>query len=367
MFYLEKNIRNIMFDLNKEQLERASKLHSESIVVDTHNDTILNMMSGRPPTTGKRTTEGYREFSLSRTLREKSDEGQIDIPRIKEGGVNCLFFAMYVSPSYRGRLRKLLQMLDVFYSQIDINKDEIQLATTYQDVINIVQKGKIASVLTIEGGEPLEEDLGSLRMLYKLGARSMTLTHFPRNELGDGSATLSDSHLTEFGRAVVEEMNKLGMIVDVSHINERGYWDVLDVTNSPAIASHSNCKALCNYHRNISDDQIRALADNGGVLNLSYCPPFIKPGLDFDSSSEKLHQVVLNDWLDHLDHACKLVGPDHLGLGSDFDGGCGFPEMNNITFVPRITQGMVKRGYSDEDIEKILGKNNLRVMKKVFK
>jgi membrane dipeptidase len=354
-----------MLNLSKEEEERASAIHRKATVVDTHNDTILDLMKGAATSYTSKAPTPYREFSLQRRLGERSDKGHIDIPRIREGGVDCLFFAMYVSPTFRARLRRLMQMLDVFYSELEVNHDQIVLATRYEDVIDAKKNGKIAAILSVEGGEPLEEDAGTLRILYKLGVRSLTLTHFPRNELADGSGSDSGSHLTDFGSQVVEEMNRLGMIIDVSHINETGFWDVLKKTRSPVIASHSNCRALCSYHRNLSDDQIKALAENGGVINLSYCAPFLKEGLDF--TPEEANKVALEDWFSHLEHTVKLVGPDHVGLGSDFDGGCGFPSMDDITKIPQITRGLVKCGYNDEDIEKILGGNNLRVMKTVLK
>jgi membrane dipeptidase len=350
-----------MFDLTKEQEERALAVHRRSLVVDTHNDTVLDLIRAPPFLS----TEG-RPPRERRALGERSDSGQIDLPRIEEGGVDCLIFAMYVSPLYRARLKRLLQMIDAFHSEVEKNSDRIALATTYPEVMEAVEGGKVAAIVSVEGGEPLEGDIGVLRMLHRLGVRSLTLTHFPRNELADGSGADSGSHLTEFGAAVVEEMNRLGMIVDVSHINETGFWDVIDKTESPVIASHSNCKALCGHHRNLTDEQIEALAGRGGVMNLSYCGGFIKEGVGF-GSPESLEKVSVEDWLDHLEHAVGLVGTDHVGLGSDLDGGCGFPGLDDITKVPNITRGLVARGYADEDIEKILGGNNLRVFREVLK
>ncbi len=254
-------------------------------------------------------------------------------------------------------------MLDVFHSEVEKNHNELALATNYREITDAVGEGKVAAIVSIEGGEALEGDIGALRMIYKLGVRSVILTHFARNELGDGSRDDSSSHLTDFGVEVVEEMNRLGMVVDVSHINETGFWDVMELTSSPVIASHSNCKALSNYHRNLTDEQIGAIAENGGVVNLSYCGGFIKQGI----TRETLSEVTIDDWLDHVDHIVGLVGPDHVGLGSDFDGGCGFPEMDDITKVPNITRGLVSRGYSNGDIKKILGDNDLRVFEAVLK
>lgn len=349
-----------MFKLTEEQEERAKRLHKNSIVVDTHNDTILHLIK-TPPFL----TSDTRPLPPRRTLGERSEHGQIDIPRIREGGVDCLLFAMYVSPQYSARLRRLLQMLDAFHSELDNNRDTIALATNYDEVMSTVKDGKIAAIISVEGGEPLEGDIGALRMIHRLGVRSLTLTHFPRNELGDGSGADSGSHLTDFGRQVVEEMNRLDMLVDISHLNETGFWDVIEVTKDPIIATHSNCKALCNHHRNLTDDQIVALADNGGVLNLNFCAGFIKDSVGFDPETVK--KVTIEDWLDHLDHAVGLVGADHVGIGSDLDGGCGFPGLDDITKIPELTRGMVSAGYSDKNIEKILGTNNLRILKQVLK
>ena len=346
-----------MFKLSNEEEERALAIHRDSVVVDTHNDTVQDMMAGPIP--------HNREFGLRRALGERSATGQIDLLRIREGGVDCLIFSMVVSRAiYAGRrLRRLLQMLDVFHSEVEENSSEIALATTYSEIMDAVGEGKVAALVSIEGGEALEGDMGALRMMYRLGVRSLILTHFARNELGDGSRDDSGSHLTDFGAEVVREMNRLGMVVDISHINEAGFWDVMDVTRSPVIASHSNCRALSDYHRNLTDEQIEAVAKNGGVVNLSYCGGFIKQGV----TRETLSEVTVDDWLDHVDHIVDLVGPDHVGLGSDFDGGCGFPGMDDIAKVPNITRGLVARGSADGDIAKILGGNDLRVFKEVLK
>jgi membrane dipeptidase len=349
-----------MFNLTPEQVERAKRIHASSTVVDTHNDTILSLIKSPPFISSEN-----EPVSPRRSLGEQSEYGQIDIPRIKEGGVNCMLFAMYVSPQYTSRLLRLVQMLDAFQEEVEKNKDTLAIATSYREITKAVKEGKIAAVITVEGGEPLEGKIESLRTIHRLGARSLTLTHFPRNELGDGSGADSGSHLTDFGREVVEEMNRLGMIVDISHLNETGFWDVIDLTKEPLLATHSNCKALCSHHRNLTDDQIKALAEKGGVMNLSFCGGFIKDGVGFDSEAVK--KVTIMDWLDHLDHAVGLVGTSHVGIGSDLDGGCGFPDLSDVTRFPSLTEGMVSRGYSDSDIEKILGGNDLRVFKKVLK
>jgi len=350
-----------MFNLTKEQVDRARALHEASLVVDTHNDTILHLIKSPPFI-----TSGEGPYPPRRTLGERSEHGQIDIPRIREGGVDCLLFAMYVSPLYTARLRRLVQMLDAFALEVERYPDQIAVATSHREITKTVKDGKIAAVITVEGGEPLEGSIEALRTIHRLGVRSLTLTHFPRNMLGDGSAADSGSHLTEFGGEVVQEMNRLGMLVDISHLNETGFWDVIELSKDPVVATHSNCKALCSHHRNLTDDQIKALAEKGGVMNLSFCAGFIKDGIGF-GDPEALKKVTVQDWLDHLDHAVELVGTSHVGIGSDLDGGCGFPGLDDVTKFPRLTEGMVSRGYSDEDIMKILGANDLRVFKKVLK
>ena len=218
-----------MFNLAEAQVERARKIHKSSLVVDTHNDTILHLIRSPPFITSE-----TNPLAPRRTLGERSEHGQIDIPRIQIGGVDCLLFAMYVSPQYSSRLLRLVQMLDAFQLEIDKNPDTIAVATSYNEIAKTVKDGKIAAVIAVEGGEPLEGKIESLRTIYRLGARSLTLTHFPRNELGDGSEADSGSHLTGFGRQVVEEMNSLGMLVDISHLNETGFWDVIEPRESAA-------------------------------------------------------------------------------------------------------------------------------------
>ena len=262
-----------MFKLTNEQEKRALNIHHKSIVVDTHNDGIYDLVNIGPFVSGERIPSTKLAQWVSErkkyvfTLGEKGKYNQISIPRIREGGVDCLIFALYVSPLYDNRLKRLLQLYDVFLSELDKNSDQIGLATSFQEIMNITKEGKIATILSVEGGEVLEGDIGVLRVLYKLGVRSMTLLHLPRNELGDGSRDDSRSHLTEFGINVVKEMDKLGMVVDVSHINETGFWDVLENTKNPVIDSHTNCKALCNHYRNLINEQIVAIAKNGGVVN----------------------------------------------------------------------------------------------------
>jgi membrane dipeptidase len=293
-------------------------------------------------------------------LGERSKEGCVDLPRLMEGGIDCQLFAIYVEQAYTPEkaLRRTMEMLDAFYQSLEENMDRLALALSHDDIIKASKEGKVAAVLSIEGGEAIEGSLSALRMLYRLGVRAMGLTHSPRNLLADGNReTRAKGGLTNLGVQVVEEMNKLGMIVDVSHLNEQGFWDVVQVCKGPLIASHSNVWSLCKVGRNLKDDQIRAIAEKRGVMGVNFVARFL----------EKEGKATIETLLDHIDYVANLIGPDHVGLGSDFDGGGRLPELEDCSKMPNITRGLVKRGYSDEDIKKILGGNFLRVFKQVLK
>jgi membrane dipeptidase len=252
-------------------------------------------------------------------------------------------------------------MIDVFQTEVEKNKERISICTTFSEIKRTLGQKRIAAVLSIEGGEPLEGDLGILRIFYRLGVRALGLTQLPRNQLADGSGEMgSKGGLTTFGRNVIEEMNRLNMIVDVSHLNEKGFWDALDASRATVIASHSNCKALCGHHRNLTDDQIRALAKKKGVMGITYVREFL---------DEKPDKASVQSVLDHIDHVVNLVGADYVGLGSDYmDMWTNeVKELEDITKVPNITKGLVARGYSEDDIEKILGRNFLRVFEEILK
>ncbi len=345
-----------MFDLSTEQEKRALEVHKRAVTVDAHCDTVGAWMEASSmPTLG-----ATAQKTEKRSLGKRSEEGKIDIPRMIEGGLDCQVFAVWTAPQfYDSPLKRAISIIDTFYSEIDNNLQSIEFCTNYQQVIRASNQGKISAVLAIEGGEPVQGGPGVLRMLYKLGVRVLSFTHFPRNLIADGSGEMgSKGGLTTLGIQLLEEMNRIGMIIDVSHINEQGFWDIVNQSKSPIIATHSNSKAVCDMHRNLTDEQIRALADNGGVMGMNFYPGFI----DKDPSKANLDKL-----LDHMDHIVKLVGPDHLGLGSDFDGGGGFSGLEDVTKIPNITRGLVSRGYSDDDIEKILGGNFLRVFKEVLK
>jgi membrane dipeptidase len=336
------------------QEEKALQLHRDAIVVDSHCDTLLEVMGVDWKTNGTKPP---------RSLGEKSTNGQVDIPRLIEGGVDVQIFAAYIEPQYKvGPLavKRGLQMIDAFHTEIAKYQDKISFATKYEEIMNTVKNHRIAALLSFEGGEPLSGDLGLLRMFYRLGIRAITLTWNQRNEIADGvGEKRTKSGLTEFGVQAIKEMNRLGIVIDVSHLSETGFYDVIETTNAPIIASHSNAQALCNHPRNLTDDQIRAVAKNGGVIGMCFSPSFI------DQNEE---QRTIDRLLDHVDHVRKLVGCEHLGIGSDFDGFPGIPKgLEDVTKMPMITKGLLARGYSEEDIRKILGGNYLRIFERILK
>jgi membrane dipeptidase len=335
--------------LEKEQMIRAADIHRKSIVVDAHSDRIMGLMREEP------------YFELTHGLVPRKDFRE-HLDNLEGGGIKCQVFPVWVSPLYYPvALRRAMQMIDVFQTEVEKNKERISICTTFSEIKRTLGQKRIAAVLSIEGGEPLEGDLGILRIFYRLGVRALGLTQLPRNQLADGSGEMgSKGGLTTFGRNVIEEMNRLNMIVDVSHLNEKGFWDALDASRATVIASHSNCKALCGHHRNLTDDQIRALAKKKGVMGITYVREFL---------DEKPDKASVQSVLDHIDHVVNLVGADYVGLGSDYmDMWTNeVKELEDITKVPNITKGLVARGYSEDDIEKILGKNFLRVFEEILK
>lgn len=361
----------------------ASQLHRESIVVDLHIDTPQRLLD--------------EEFDMG--LR--ASKGHVDIPRMKEGGLDATFMSIYVDMDrYQGEAatKRALQLIDTVYSQVQRHPDQLLLATTAADIRDAHQQEKIALLMGMEGGTPIADDLRLLRDFYRLGIRYMTLTHSLNNNWAD-SSTDEPSHngLTEFGKEVVREMNRLGMLVDLSHVSDKTFYDVLEVSQAPVIASHSSARALSNEPRNMSDDMIRALARNGGVIHVNYfvrfldqnyADAFAKVSEEYGARMDALHEQHSDDdrafeeargqleeeyhsrmprvsWeriLDHMVHIVQLVGVDHVGLGSDFDGAMMPEGMNDASYLPRITSALLEHGYSEIDIQKILGGNTLRVL-----
>lgn len=323
-------------------LIKAKQIHQKATVFDGHCDTILEVMNHK------------------RSLGSKTFAGHLDIPRMKEGGVDVQFFAVFIEEIYKPdrSLKRTLQLIDCFYKEIEKNQDDISLVTNYNQIEEVNRAGKIAAILSIEGGEALEGDLGVLRVLYRLGVRLLTLTWNQRNQIADGiGESRTGSGLTEFGLKVIDEMNRLGMLIDVSHLSETGFWDVIKRSKAPIVASHSNCYNLCPHPRNLKDEQIKALADKGSVIGITFVPNFL---------TQEKRRTNVKDVVKHIDYLVEKVGVDCVGLGSDFDGTDSLPlGLEGVDKIPNITEGLLDRGYKEKDIKKILGENFLRVFKDV--
>jgi membrane dipeptidase len=319
------------------------QLHQDSIVFDAHCDTLQEVLAGK------------------RRLGERSEEGHADLPRLREGGVTAQIFAFFVSPNYfpMGAARQALRLLDVFYQELGENADQLSLATSASDIERAKAEGKVAGILSLEGAEALEGDLRVLRAFYKLGVRNIGLTWNLRNAAADGvDETRSSSGLTNFGVQLVQEMNRLEIMVDISHLSPTGVRDVFLVSEAPVIASHSNAYALCPHRRNLTDEQLEGVASKGGVVGVTFVPNFI---------TEDGNQATLKGLLDHIDYMVKTMGVDHVGLGSDFDGffNSNVRGLEDVTHLPKLTAGLVERGYGEEDVKKILGGNFMRVFREV--
>ena len=333
--------------------DSAADLHRRALVIDTHSDTIIRLLD--------------EDFDMG----ARSDSGHMDLPRLREGGVDAQVFAVWTSPKIgpEAQVPRVLRMIDALHGQLAKYPDQMELAQSAGDIRRISNAGKIAAILGVEGGHAINNDLRILRTYRRLGVLYMTLTWMNNNEWADGSGDSPSEYgeyygnipdhggLTDFGREVVREMNRIGMIVDISHVSDATFYDVMEVTTKPVIASHSCAWALNPHFRNIKDDMLRALARNGGVIGINFYPKYLSP----EGQIADVAVVV-----DHIDHAVKIAGVDHVGLGSDFDGVGSLPQgLEDCSKMPAITAELVKRGYAETDIIKILGGNFLRVIEVV--
>lgn len=377
---------------NETPQERATRLHRRAIIVDGHNDipTVL-LESGLDLTTA-------------------TEQTHTDLPRMKSSGITAEFFSIYVdkdfanAPTVRGggSLRRAIDLIDVTYRQIERNPSDLLLATTADDIRRAKKEGKIAVLMGVEGGHAIENSLAALRELYRLGCRYMTLTHSNTNEWADsagysGPLVVRHHGLSPFGEDVVREMQRIGMLVDVSHASDETFWSVMKVAKAPVIASHSSARALADHRRNMSDDMLRAVSKNGGVVMVNFWSMFLSEAFQAASrewnerhgselaglreklksdpiayrrardellaKTEPLPKVPLSVLVDHIAHVASVAGIDHVGLGSDFDGVDALPEgIEGIDALPKLTRALVDKGFRDEDILKILGGNFLRVL-----
>jgi membrane dipeptidase len=365
----------------QDDMSRARRINAQALGIDSHIDTIQRVLIGHED------------------LAVRSATGHADLPRLLEGGTKAPFFALWCPVYYKGSeaVRRTLELRDAMQSVLDAHPDQIELATTAADIERIVKAHKIAAFLAIEGGHQIADDLAVLREYYRRGIRAMTLTHFRNNNWADSSTdTPQHNGLTDFGKSVVREMNRIGMLVDVSHVSDKSFYDAIAVSSKPVILSHSSCRALSDVPRNVTDDMLRALAKNGGVIGINFGEGFINPkdaerlratiagasqapdltgkALDDYAAEEYRREVAtaqeafatIEDVVAHIDHVVKVAGIDHVGIGSDFDGISAPPQgLEDVSKMPALTAALLKHGYSEHDILKILGGNTLRVIRVV--
>lgn len=370
--------------------ERAARVHRESIVVDGHDD-IPSVIAA----------SGF-------DLAKPNGKTHTDLPRMKAGGITGEFFSIFVDKSYVDRpsaargsaSRRALDLIDVTYQQVERHKDALVLATSADEIRRAKREGKIAILMGIEGGHAIENSLATLREMHRLGVRYMTLTHTNTNDWADSSGLLGPAPvkhhgLTDFGKEVVREMQRIGMLVDVSHVSDETFFAAIETAKAPIIASHSSARAIADHRRNLTDDMLRALAKNGGIAMVNFWSAFIDPkyvaaqgrfmqkhGKDVEAlfakyrddmatfkveldklrAEDPMPSTPLSVLVDHIDHMAKIAGVDHVGLGSDFDGCDALPEgITGIDGLPKITRALLERGWSEADVKKVLGENFLRV------
>jgi membrane dipeptidase len=376
---------------NKEEqlIKRADKIQASILTVDTHCDTPMEFSD-----------PGF-------DLGVKNDDGCVDFPKMIEGGLHAEFFAVFTGQgprndsTYNKVHQKALDIFDALLKNVEKNSKTAEIATTPDDAYRLMKEGKIAAFIGVENGYPIGKDLTRIRQYYDLGARYITLAHTKNNDICDSStdpAGPENDGLSPFGKEVVQEMNRLGMMIDISHISDKSFYDVLKVTNAPVLASHSSCRALCGSPRNLTDDMLVALKGNGGVIQICILGNYLKtpePNPELDSKLKELRDrygdfnalpdstkkvvrkeyrdiqksyekpATVKDVVDHIDHVVQVIGSDYVGIGTDFDGGGGVEGCRTASEMKNITIELLRRGYSKSDITKIWGGNVMRVLRKV--
>jgi len=332
-------------DAQDSWLARARALQAQVPLIDGHNDYPWALR------------EAKVDLDLNRLdIRAPQPTLMTDIPRLRAGGVGGQFWSVYVPATLPGpeAVRATLEQIDVVHRMVRKYPDTFELAGTAADVERIFQGGRIASMIGVEGGHSIDGSLATLRMLYALGARYMTLTHSANIPWADsGTDTRKAGGLSRFGEEVLREMNRLGMLVDLSHTSPETMEDALRVSEAPVIFSHSDARALHDHRRNVPDAILRALPKNGGVVMVTFVPTFLTGG-----------KATLADVANHMDHVRTVAGPDHVGIGSDFDGIDEVPAgLENVSTYPALTAELLRRGWSDDDVKKALGLNLLRAMR----
>jgi len=376
---------------NKEEqlIKRADKIQTSILTVDTHCDTPMEFSD-----------PGF-------DLGVKNDDGCVDFPKMIEGGLHAEFFAVFTGQgprndsTYNKVHQKALDIFDALLKNVEKNSKTAEIATTPDDAYRLMKEGKIAAFIGVENGYPIGKDLTRIKQYYDLGARYITLAHTKNNDICDSStdpAGPENGGLSPFGKEVVQEMNRLGMMIDISHISDKSFYDVIKVTKAPVLASHSSCRALCGSPRNLTDDMLVALKENGGVIQICILGNYLKtpePNPELDSKLKELHDrygdynalsdsmkkvvrkeyrdiqksyekpATVKDVVDHIDHVVQVIGSDYVGIGTDFDGGGGVEGCRTASEMKNITIELLRRGYSKSDITKIWGGNVMRVLRKV--
>jgi membrane dipeptidase len=383
------------FNENRDNLTEREvlRIHQNALTVDTHSDTPMNMLRSG--------------FDIGR----KQTTGQVDLPRMKEGGLDAMIFAAFVGQrprteeNYIKAYQTAHDMIDTIHAQVNRNGHLAEIALTAADAQSISNSGKRAIYIGIENGFPLGKEISRVAEFYNKGVRTITLCHSNHNDICDSSSERSapeHNGVSNFGKEVISEMNRLGMIVDVSHISDKAFYDVLRLSKAPVIASHSSVRAISKSHRNLTDDMIKALAKNGGVIQICLLSAYVIHPETIEANKQKIEEMTnfinstnntmtlsekdeflskllilrdkypnnmatVSDVVDHIDHVVNLVGVEYVGIGSDFDGGGGVDGCSDVTEFPNITRELLKRGYSPEDINKIWGGNFFRVFREVEK
>lgn len=374
----------------------AREIHDRVLTVDTHSDTP-SLMLRRGWDIGERHESGQRR------------SGKIDLPRMAEGGLDAEFFAVYIgqgertSEGYARARERANLLLGAIHKMAEDYPQLVELATSPEDAYRLEKEGKRAAFIGMENGYPIGKVLSLVKEYYDRGIRYITLCHSGDNDICDSSTDKrnpEDKGLSDFGREVVAECNRLGIMVDVSHASDKSFFDVLEVTKAPVIASHSSVRSLCDHPRNFSDEMLKALASNNGVIQICFVSSFVKKAkpnperekalaelrekygswseVRDESVREKMEdeymdiyekypseKVTVQELVDHIDYVVNLIGVDHVGLGTDFDGGGSLEGCDDVSELPNITEELLRRGYSEEDIRKIWGANIMRVLRKV--
>jgi membrane dipeptidase len=381
--------------IERDYHAEALKIHKEVFTIDTHIDTPMMLIN--------------EEWNIAEEHSPKGkDKSRVDLPRMQKGGLDAAFFAVFVgqrertAENYKFVQEKADQMINAVNKMCDTNPSTIQFAVKPEQAFTHKQNNLLTAFMGLENGFPLAKNIANIKKYYDMGIRYITLCHTKNNDICDSSNDDPEHNgLSEFGNKVVKEMNDLGMIIDVSHISDKSFNDVIELTQAPVIASHSSARAICDNRRNMTDDMLLKLGDNDGVVQMCILSEYVKKPPENQQRDDKLaalkekygpwaeikdqairdkyseewyvvkdkypeDMATVKDFVDHINHVVNLIGIDHVGIGTDFDGGGGLRDCQDVSELPNITAELLRRGYNKNDLEKIWGGNFMRVFKKVI-